>query len=91
LMVQLQGTTVRALTEAGRNSSDRPAPGPAKILPLPEVLARAKARRNGVADRPFYSGYLIHLPREGWVWYFSAPSGDSFPRARATDGRTYPY
>lgn len=91
LLVQLQGTTVRALTEEGRNSSDRPAPAPATILPLPDVLARAKARRNGVADRPFYSGYLIHLPREGWVWYFSAPSGDSFPRARATDGRTYPY
>jgi hypothetical protein len=91
MMLQIQGTTVRALLEEGRNSNDRPAPAPADILPLPEVLTRAKARRNGVAERPYYSGYMIHLPREGWVWYFSAPSGDSFPRARATDGRTYPY
>jgi hypothetical protein len=91
MMLQIQGTTVRALLEEGRNAIDRPAPAPANVLPLPEVLARAKARRNGVADRPYYSGYMIHLPREGWVWYFSAPSGDSFPRARATDGRTYPY
>lgn len=91
MLLQIQGTTVRALVEEGRNSTDRPAPAPGKILPLPEVLTRAKARRNGVPERPFYSGYLIHLPREGWVWYFSAPSGDSFPRARATDGRTYPY
>lgn len=91
MMLQIQGTTVRALLEEGRNSNDRPAPAPPTILSLPEVLIRAKARRNGVADRPFYSGYMIHLPREGWVWYFSAPSGDSFPRARATDGRTYPY
>lgn len=91
LMLQLQGGTVRALVEEGRNSNDRPAPPPEKVLPLPEVLTRAKARRSGVPERPFYSGYMIHLPREGWVWYFSAPSGDSFPRARATDGRTYPY
>jgi hypothetical protein len=34
---------------------------------------------------------MIHLPREGWVWYFTSPSGDSFPRVRARDGRTYPY
>ncbi len=91
MMLQIQGTTVRALLEEGHNRADRPAPAPAKVLPLPELLARAKNGRNGVPDRPFYSGYMIHLPREGWVWYFSAPSGDSFPRARATDGRTYPY
>jgi hypothetical protein len=91
MMLQIQGSTVRALLEEGRNSNERPAPPPANVLPLPEVLSRAKARRHGVTDRPFYSGYMIHLPREGWVWYFSAPSGDSFPRARATDGRTYPY
>ncbi|MGD9904340.1 MAG: hypothetical protein AB7U83_12820 [Vicinamibacterales bacterium] len=91
LTLQIQEATVRALVQEGRNSSDRPAPAPGKILALPEVLTRAKARRGGVPERPFYSGYMIHLAREGWVWYFSAPSGDSFPRARATDGRTYPY
>ena len=89
LMLQLQGTTVRALVEEGRNSRERPAPAPEGLLPLPELLARA--RTHGVPDRPIYSGYMIPLPGEGWVWYLSAPSGDSFPRARARDGRTYPY
>ena len=46
---------------------------------------------RGFQDRPYYSAYMIHLPREGWVWYFSSPSGDSFPRVRARDGRPYPY
>lgn len=34
---------------------------------------------------------MIHLPREGWVWYLTSPSGDGFPRVRARDGRRYPY
>lgn len=89
LMLQIHDASVRALVEEGRNTGERPPPPPEAILPLPDLLARAKTR--GVPDRPIYSGYMIHLPREGWVWYLSAPSGDSFPRARARDGRTYPY
>jgi hypothetical protein len=42
MMLQIQGTTVRALLEEGRNSNDRPAPAPAKVLPLPEVWSVPK-------------------------------------------------
>ena len=51
------------------------------------------ARRcQGFEDKPYYAGYLIHLPREGWVWYFRAVSGTTgYPRVRARDGRVHPY
>ncbi|MEP7118741.1 MAG: hypothetical protein ABI880_14225 [Acidobacteriota bacterium] len=88
LTVQIQGTTVKVLVQDDRR--DAPAAPAAVSLPLPAILERAR-RGRGFADRPFYAGYMIHLPREGWVWYFSSPSGDSFPRVRARDGRAYPY
>jgi len=88
LMLQVQGTAVKALADVA--SRDEP-PAPAAVsLPLPQILTRARAGK-GFGDRPFYAGYLIHLPREGWVWYFRAPSGDSFPRVRARDGKVFPY
>jgi hypothetical protein len=87
LMIQIKGTEVSALTQ----EDDRPRETGAPVsLPLAAILERARTGR-GFGDRPFYSGYMIHLPREGWVWYFQAPSGDSFPRVRARDGRVYPY
>lgn len=89
MMLQLQRGAVRVLLEEGRNS-DEPRRAEPSSLPLPELLTRARKGR-GFQDRPFYGGYMIHLPREGWVWYLQAPSGDSFPRVRARDGRTYPY
>jgi hypothetical protein len=88
LMVQLTGTEVRALPYEERFEPGAPPP---VSLPLAEILERAR-RNPEFADKPYYSGYLIHLPREGWVWYFrglGTPSG--FPRVRARDGRTYPY
>jgi hypothetical protein len=88
LMLQVQGTQVRVLVDT--NSREEPAAPAAASLPLPEILTRARDGR-GFGDRPYYGGYMIHLPREGWVWYLSAPSGDSFPRVRARDGRVYPY
>jgi hypothetical protein len=88
LMLQLRGTTVSVLVQ--NDNRNVPATPPAASLPLPEILSRARTAR-GFGDRPFYAGYLIHLPREGWAWYFSAPSGDGFPRVRARDGRAYPY
>lgn len=88
MLLQIKGATVQVLLDADiRNEPAAPAP---VSLPLPDLLERAK-RRKGFADRPFYEGYMIHLPREGWVWYFRSPSGDSFPRVRARDGRVYPY
>lgn len=88
LLLQLQGATARVLVQ--NHDRDEPKTPEAASLSLAELLERARAGR-GFSDRPFYSGYLIHLPREGWVWYFQAPSGDSFPRVRARDGRVYPY
>ena len=88
MMLQVQGTTVRVLMET--NAREEPAaPAPAS-LGLADLLTKARAGR-GFSDRPFYAGYMIFLPREGWAWYFRAPSGDSFPRVRAKDGRVYPY
>lgn len=88
MMLQIRRGAVQVLLDVDiRNEPEAPAP---VSLALPELLKRAKTRK-AFADRPFYRGYMIHLPREGWAWYFSAPSGDSFPRVRARDGRVYPY
>jgi hypothetical protein len=60
-------------------------------LPLADVLARAR-KTGRFADYPFYSGYLIYLEREGWVWYLNSLSRrESIPRVRARDGAVYPY
>ena len=88
MMLQVQGTTVRVLMET--NAREEPAtPAPASLR-MPDLLTKARTAR-GFSDRPFYAAYMIFLPREGWAWYFRAPSGDSFPRVRARDGRVYPY
>lgn len=87
LMVQLKGTEVRALAT---DSPTPPAPVAASSLGLDRILDGARHGR-GFVERPFYSGYLIHLPREGWCWYFQTPSGESLPRIRARDGKSYPY
>ena len=65
-MLEIKGTQVRALPHEER--TDASAPPPAS-LPLAEILERARGGR-GFEDKPDYAGYLIHLPREGWVWYF---------------------
>ena len=88
LMMEIKGTQVRALPTEDRNEQSPPAPA---SLPLAEILERAR-RGRGFEDKPYYAGYLIHLPREGWVWYFRAVSGTTgYPRVRASDGRVYPY
>jgi hypothetical protein len=87
-MIDIKGREVRALAHDEGHAVAPPAPA---SLPLDEVLERAR-RGRGFEDKPYYAGYLIHLPREGWVWYFRAISGTSgYPRVRASDGRTYPY
>jgi len=88
LMLEIKETQVRALPHEERSVASLPTPA---SLPLPEILERARGGR-GFEDKPYYAGYLIHLPREGWVWYFRAVAGTSgYPRVRASDGRTYPY
>ena len=87
LMLEIKGTQVRALPHEERTEASVPAP---ESLPLAEILERARGGR-GFEDKPYYAGYLIHLPREGWVWYFRAVSGSTgYPRVRARDGRSYP-
>jgi hypothetical protein len=53
--------------------------------PLTAVLAAARMQRGWI-DKPFYSGYMIHLRDEGWVWYLSTLGRESEPRVRALDG-----
>lgn len=92
LMMQIVGQKVTASIQTGRPSDDVKAPPePPDSLALGDVLARARKFPRFV-DRPFYSGYLIHLQSEGWVWYFQTLSGrDSIPRVRARDARPFPY
>ena len=88
LMLEIKGTQVRALPHEERTEAALPAPA---SLPLAEILERARSG-GGFEDKPYYAGYLIHLPREGWVWYFRAVSGTTgYPRVRARHGRVHPY
>ena len=59
-------------------------------LPLPDLFGRPAVKALA-ADLPFLKGYLIPLPREGWVWYFSSLANESRPRVRARDGAVWPY
>lgn len=92
LMLQISEQKVTANIQTGRPSDDVKAPPvPPDSLSLTYLLAAARKHRAFV-DRPFYTGYLIHLEPEGWVWYFQTLSGrNSIPRVRARDGRVYPY
>jgi LSD1 subclass zinc finger protein len=79
-------TSVQLIT--GRPSDENVPPSP-KVLSLQATLERSRARRP---SRPFYNGYMIHLGREGWVWYLSSLTGrENIPRVRARDGRAWPY
>jgi hypothetical protein len=80
-------TTPAALL-AFRDHEGAPAEPP-RALPLAATFAKLAARPQFRA--PFYKGYLLHLEDEGWVWYFSTLSGESLPRVRSTDAKTYPY
>jgi hypothetical protein len=64
-------------------------PAHPRALTLAETFTRLSHRPG--YEAPFYKGYLINLEREGWVWYFSTPSGTAFPRVRCTDAAPYPY
>ena len=87
-MLEIKGTQVRALPHEERTESALPAPA---SLPLADILERARSG-GGFEDKPDHAGYLIHLPREGWVWDFRAASGtDGVPAVRARDGRVHPY
>lgn len=89
LFVKLAGGVVTALVVEARGD-DLPPDFPADALALRELLPRLR-RDPRFAELPFLSGYLIRLDAEGWVWYLSPLGGVSLPRARARDGRIWPY
>lgn len=70
-------------------SGEEPAPHPS-AMPLSELVTRPAARAL-LADAPFFNGYMIHLPDEGWVWYFSTLANEPRPRIRARDAAVWPY
>ncbi len=91
LMMQLHGGKVAALVVNGRPPRREAPPRPPDSLPVGEVIGRAK-KTGRFADLPFYAGYLIHLEREGWVWYLNGLARrESLPRVWARDGAVYPY
>ena len=89
-MIKIGPSKVTGLVSRGRPSKRELPPGNVDSGRLGEVIAAAT--RRGFSDYPFYNGYLIHLEREGWVWYLQSLSRrDSLPRIRARDGAPYPY
>lgn len=90
LFIEIKSGKARALVTGGHRRDGLLPPHPAS-LPLKQVLGGLE-RAGSLPSKPFYRGYLIHLEGEGWVWYLRTLSRqDSIPRARASDGRPYPY
>lgn len=90
--VQVKAGQPQVFADVTRASSlrDDELPGYPDSLGLPQLFARPAVRAQA-ADLPFLKGYLIALPREGWVWYFSSLANESRPRVRARDGAVWPY
>lgn len=89
LFVKIEGGQVRALVVEAR-ADDLPPDAPDRILDTRDLLARLR-RDERFAEVPFFTGYLIRLEREGWVWYLSPLAGKALPRVRASDGKPWPY
>lgn len=77
------------VTPARLMRDETPPPHPS-VLGVPELFGRSRVKQTH-AQFPFLKGYLIHLEREGWVWYFSSLADESMPRVRARDGAVWPY
>jgi hypothetical protein len=93
LWVSVEGSgRPRVYIDQGRAATlrDEPAPPHPTVMHLSALLARP-AVRAVLAPVPFYDGYMIHLEREGWVWYLSTLANESMPRVRAVDGVPWPY
>lgn len=90
LFLEVKQGAVRALVTSVHDPREELPPHPAS-LPLKAILENLD-RAGKLPAKPFYGGYLIHLEREGWVWYLhTLARQDSIPRARASDGKAYPY
>ncbi len=90
LFIRVAGKQVGVYVHNGRPPSEA-LPPTLDSLPLRDVLAHV--RRSGrFPDRPFYTGFLIHESRIGWVWTFQSLSGhDTVPIVRARDAAVYPW
>jgi hypothetical protein len=82
------GRQIGVYVHSGRPPADALPPA-MESLPLRDVLTHA--RQSGrFPDRPFYTGFLIHEDRIGWVWTFQGLSGrDNVPIVRARDAAVY--
>ena len=70
---------------------DDPTPPPLDSLPLRDLLARVRANKRFPAH-PFYTGFLIHSDRIGWIWYFASLSRrENIPQVRARDAAVSPW
>ncbi len=87
--LRLAGGKILGRVLDGRPDDDPLPPFP-EIPPLVTTFATLTSR-PGFPMKPFFDGYLLHLPDEGWVWYLHTLGGQSLPRVRARDGRQWPY
>ena len=90
LMMRIAGPRVLVYVHSGRPPRE-PMPPPMDSLPMRDLLARARQSPR-FPDHPFYSGFLFHTDRAGWIWYLQSLSRrDSIPQVRARDGAVYPW
>lgn len=90
LFVEVKGGEARGLPTTAHTRGEGLPPAPAS-LPLAQVL-QGLERAGKLPAKPYYRGYLIHIPDEGWVWYLNTLGGrESIPRTRAADGRPWPF
>jgi hypothetical protein len=90
LLIRVAGKQVGVYVHSGRPPTE-PLPPALDSLPLRNVMAHAH-QSGRFPDRPFYTGFLIHEGRIGWVWTFQSLSGrDNIPIVRAHDAAVYPW
>jgi hypothetical protein len=90
LLIRVAGRQVRVYVHSGRPPAEALPPA-LDSLPLRDVLTHARQSAR-FPNRPFYTGYLIHEGRIGWVWIFQSLSGrDNVPIVRARDAAVYPW
>jgi hypothetical protein len=90
LFLRLGRGVVVVYVHSGRPPDDPPPPA-LDALPLRELLTTARQNKRFPAH-PFYTGFLIHSDRMGWIWYFSSLSRrETIPQVRARDAAVSPW
>jgi hypothetical protein len=90
LFLRLGQSEVVVYVHSGRPPDD-PAPPTLDSLPLGELLTRARQNKRFPA-LPYYTGFLIHMERSGWIWYLQSLSRrENIPQVRARDAAVYPW